>query len=216
MPESEVITTFIQRPPDDQHTAAYKLWHYTFEWIVAQMHLVDQNVIQQFGVVTTGDKLSDRALAEQPIRVQLSPAAVAEMVEEGIPVRIANPPDAAKIYKIIHQHLKDWEHAARMDMHINRVPRDWLLRFDFLAGEIYPHAKPYLTENPFHGRFFGALDGLMNRRGGMGRLRRTSTPEGQPGSSEPEVQAQDLLPSRHTPMTQAIDEHLAGRRKPWQ
>lgn len=201
---SEVITTFANIPPIEEQSAAYKLWHHQFACRINQIHLYETAYLEQARVAYSGDKNVEKALANQSVTAMFVPAALAEFVHEGVPFQLVDPRDAANIYRIVHQHLKDWQHAASSEVNVMDGPIEDLRKFDALAGEIYPFARPYLAINPFHGTFLATLDG-MSRRRGLSRHR----------TEKPVESVVDSLPSGHTPMADAISKPLAARRKSW-
>ena len=210
--QSECIDpeAFLNIPEEGMQTAAFVLWHTEFECTIMKMHLVSHEVLKQTGTVSTGFKEIDREMARERIRVRMTAATMAVYVSEGATIELVNPQDAAKIYRTIHQHLKDWLHASKNDLNLVKTPDQALRILDEFAAVIYPYAKPFLSENPFHGRLANQLDSVIRRRGGMMRRNAlTGEPTNLPST-------QSSLPQGHTPMADAIALPAANRRKEWQ
>lgn len=209
MSEAHQLTGFLPKIPKTKHSAAYKIFHYPFLCKIAQMHLQSTEVLLQAGSYTTGNAAEDRALATQPVDVQLTIAAMVGYHSEGASITITNPQDAATIYLIIKQHLDDWFDATAQSMHRVEAPGKDLENLDNLAGEIYPYARYFLTEKPFHGQLVNRLQALLAQRGGLGRTSRLDRLQQQ-------KEQRDVKPTQHTPMADAIQQNVATRRKAWQ
>lgn len=210
MIESEVITN--KKVPGmngEEHTAAFKIWHYSFEVIIAKIHLESAEFLRESGVVLSGDKEIDRTMAQEKVHARLTPWALAEHVSEGVNFVVVNSEDCAKIYTMIQQHIGDWLYAAETNPNITDAPLADLRKLDELAGYLYPYARLYLQSRPFHGRFMDNVESIRGRRGGIGR---TAPSKAQANAS---VNAPTTGQEKHNPLSEALALRLNERKKPW-
>lgn len=207
MSQSEVVENLL--PPRKEHTAAYKIFHYDFECRIAEMHLNSEECLRMTGTLTTGNAAWDRALATQLRDVRLTIAAMAEYVAEGATFSITKPEDSAKIYRLIKEHLDEWMVHTQNSLHALDVPTDDLRKLDQLAGYVYPHARYFLKDKPFHGELANLLARISQRRGGLSR---TKIALDAAALSQPVV---DSMPKVHTPLADMIASNALERRKSW-
>lgn len=209
MPRSEVITNFVPwDQPGFNKTPAFKIFHFNYLCMIAQMHLYDTEYLEQGGSMTTGNAAMDRSLAESKVQVQLTIAAMVSYHREGVPFTICNPEDSAKIYLIIREHLLDWKSRVETNPGIIQVPLDDLKALEALAAEIYPHARHYLYERPFHGRLFDTINGIASRRG----IARKAPAE---AAETPRLRDANPLPTKHSPLMDSVSQSLTDRKKSW-
>lgn len=201
------ITTFLEGHTDtDNHTPAFKLWHYRFECTIAQMHLSTPHAHEVGGTISTGDREMDRELARTPVTVQLTPAAMATNLEEGVQIQVNNPQDAAKIYVMIVDHINDWVRNSQMNPNFAGAPVQDLMLLERLAEELYPRARYFLHNQPRLGRLAASVNRIVTRRGGVRRG----------GATLPEpTEIDNPLPHSHTNMTDTLMREDIKRRKPW-
>lgn len=209
MSRSHQLSGFLPKIKKGSHTAAYKIFHYPFVCRIPAIHLVSEEVVSQAGSLTTGDPVSDRALAMQMVDAQLTIAGMAMHLHEGASIVIPSGEDAAKIYRIIKQHLDDWFANSQQNMHATQTNAEDLEKLDQLAGEIYPHARYHLIEKPFHGQLVNRLQELFARRGGLGRT-------GREQQAIIKRERKDTQPAQHTPMSEMINEQFERRKREWQ
>ncbi len=208
MVESVTVDRLLPRKPKGGHTAAYKIFNYPFLCRIAQMHLTSEEVLRQTGTVTTGNAEWDRAAACEMVDVPLTIAAMAIYVDEGATIALINPEDTAKIYRLIREHLEAWYHEVQTNLHLMDVPTDDLRKLDALAAYVYPHARYYLTERPFHGRLANTLASLAAARGAP--LLQSPDPE-----AERKRLMRENTPAHHTPLADSIATEAMRRRKAW-
>lgn len=208
MVESVVVDRLLPTNKAKDHTAAYKIFHYQFLCRIAQMHLYSAEYLQQAGMLTTGNSAMDRATATEMVDVRLTIAGMAEYLNEGATIAIMMPEDTAKIYRLVKAHLDDWLEEVQRNPHKTSSPTEDLRKLDALAAYVYPHAKIYLNEKPFHGRLADALANISRSRG----LRTNHTPQ---TAKEQQQAALKAMPQQHTPMADSIAQHTLQRSKGW-
>lgn len=208
MVQSVTVDRLLPSKPKGGHTAAYKIFNYPFLCRIAQMHLVSEEVLRQTGALTTGNAEWDRAAAMEMVDVRLTIAAMAEYVAEGATIALLNPEDSAKIYRLIKEHLEAWYYEVQSNLHLLEVPTEDLRKLDTLAAYVYPYARYYLTERPFHGRLATTLANLARGRGAR-------VPEGPDAEAERKRLMRENTPAQHTPLADSIAAEAMQRRKAW-
>lgn len=203
---SEIITDFVPRVDISKHTAAYKIWNYKFLCQMSQLHLSSLEHIERSGTLTTGDSRVDRNLATEKVQVNITIAAMAEYIGEGIPFQLMKVDDSETIYKILYEHLMDWKIAIESNPGIVEVPVEDLRKFDLLAAEIYVFARHYFREKPFHGKLIASLMSTRSRRGGISR---NST------IAKNNTGFVNNSPLTHSPLADSISQVASERRKSW-
>lgn len=198
---SEVITTFIHRPPKEQHSAAFKIFHYRFICLISQIHLYTPEYIEQGGYPTSGNPEEDRALAKSKVYVQLTIAAMAEYHAQGVSFNLADHQDAVTIYRILERHLNDWRHCVSEQFNMTQPPLDDLRKFEDLASAIHPYAAGALMASERHTRLSDKLQAITKGRGGVTR--------------EAPVRGSQGPSHQHTPVVDYIARQVSERSKSW-
>ena len=159
---------------NEEHTAAYKIFHYYFFLYIPQHFLYNAEIAKEYGTPTSGDKDIDRALANSQMLCQLTIAEMAEKLDQGASMTLQYPEKSAVIYEILRQHLVDWDNHVRLNIGDVDAPLDDLYMLDRLADEIYKIARHYIkTLKPIN-RLVSNIENLNNRRA-MGRRLKTDS-----------------------------------------
>lgn len=198
---SEVITTFLNRPPPEKHSAAFKIFNYRFICQLAQMHLYTMEYLQQNGYATTGNPVEDRELAKSKVHAQLTIAAMAVYHNQGVSFHLVNPSDAAKIYRILLRHLQDWNSTVNQQFNMVKPPIEDLRMFEDLASTIHPYAAKDLAASEQHTGLSDRLDAIRRARAGATR--------------QVEVAIAPTRKHQHTPMVDAIARTISERAQSW-
>ena len=206
MTESQIVERLL--PRKSQQTPAYQIFHFYFPCRVQNIHRYTAEALREVGIVSSGDRAVDRAQALQFVDVSLTIAGIAEYFSQGVTVEITKPEDTAKIYRIIKQHLDNWLHYVRSNVHCIESPDEDLKKLDNLAAELYPHARYFMVETPFHGTLADSLASIILSRGGQKKVL-------QEESTSQLKAARDKMIPAHTPMADAIAEHTLSRRGTW-
>ena len=116
------------------HTAAYKLFHYPYMFMVPRNELFDVNDTEYFGRVSTGNPEWDREMASTMEAVYMTPAEAAEMMGRQVRIDIHDPKDAVVIYRMLADHLNDWFRVVNQGaVRKRQVPMQGLKEFNNLA-----------------------------------------------------------------------------------
>ena len=162
-------------------SAAYKLFHNRYQCTTSQMNYYSKEYLSTFGMVTTGDKAADDAMAHSTVNVWLTPAAMAIFLNEGSVFGLVDRKSSIEIYGLLMEHLRDWQQHLRLELNPKDVPWEDLRQFEALAKEMFPIASGFVQnlEQPF--------SHFVNRSGGIMRgLKREAPPPvtSVPGTSE--------------------------------
>lgn len=185
-----------------EHSAAYKLFHYYFYVTVPQMYLYDSKFINQFGVVTSGNREVDAQQAQAPIRVQITVSAMAEYFDEGAQIGLINPQDSVRIYSYIREHLVNWQTRQVRDVNIREIPHEDLRRFEAFAKEVYKVARNFMTAAPEDSDLFKRL-GSMRQARPMRRKVVVDTP------------AKPVVPEEHDAIVDGLVKEQMRRNSEW-
>ena len=204
--ESQTVERLL--PRKKLQTAAYQIINYYFPCRIQNIHRFTTDSLREVGMVTSGSKAVDRVMALQYVDVSLPISGMAEYLSQGVSVQLVQPEDTAKIYRIIKQHLDDWFVEAQTNLHCMESPDEDLRKLDELAAEIYPYARYFMADTPFHGRLTDTLASIILARGGSTR--------GIEAEKNAEMKnARDSAIPTHTPMADTIAKMTQARRQPW-
>ena len=191
-----------------EHTAAFKIFHYIYICLMPAMYLHSDDELENYGVVTTGDRDHDRAMANELTTVQLTISRIAELTDEGVPITLTRPEDSATIYKILQEHLDDWDRNSRSNINLGIVPVDDLRKLELLKSKVADIAKYYIPVRPTMSSFFEKLDAFGGARPKFKREEPVATL-----NQEPLVK-QEVVGGT-TPISDAIARFDSKRGKQW-
>lgn len=147
-----------------QHTVAYKLFHYYFKCYIPQYCLYSEAYYKEMGIPTTQDRAIDRTLANNPVLSQVTIAQMAEHFANGATLQLEKPEESAKIYQLITAHLDDWQVISNDPLDTTEPPVEDLRKLDALATELYKTARGYLSRDQLGNRLFKGLAALESQR----------------------------------------------------
>lgn len=120
------------------HSAAYKLFHYYYGWMVPDSTTYTVNDTTYFGLATPLTAADASALANTLQPKQLRIFEVAALIDDGVPFGLVSPKFSVEIYEIITQHLNDWINAIKVGAVLDEmVPYEGLRQFNDLAGLMF-------------------------------------------------------------------------------
>jgi hypothetical protein len=121
----------------EEHSAAYKLFHYPYMFYVPRNETFDENDTEYFGRVSTGNEAWDLQLASAMEPVYMTPAEAAEFAGRKVRVDIHDPKDAVVIYRMLADHLNDWHRVVTQGaIRRKAVPLKGLREFNDLARQM--------------------------------------------------------------------------------
>lgn len=184
-----------------QHTPAYKLIHYKFNFSIPALYFYSAEYQKQFGVTSSGDKGIDRMMMNSMVGTRDNILEMARLYDRDITVQLDDPKDAVKIYEIIKEHLNAWNEASRTQHNLSDIPMDDLRILDEFAVSIQAIARRYKPDAGQGSKFFE-----RTRTMGAPMERGTSQPE--PAKEKPRLK-------EHHPVFSTIEEHLERRNIKW-
>lgn len=127
----------------DAYSPAFKIFNFWWYVLIPQAATFNVNDYEYYGVPTTGDRDWDLALANEKHPRAVTVAEMAQLVADGVPLTLNDPTDAAKIYKLIGEHLTDWRDALTSRLKPPKPPLEGLYELNKLAGLLMPVARGY-------------------------------------------------------------------------
>ena len=125
----------------EDYSPAFKIFHFWWYVLVPQSATFTVNDAEFFGIPTTGNRDWDMAIANEKHPRAVTIAEMAQLVADGVPLTLCDPQDAAKIYKLIGQHLTDWRDALVTRIKAPQPPLEGLYELNKLAGLLMPVAR---------------------------------------------------------------------------
>ena len=186
---------------DPNHSPAYKIYHYKFDYSIPAIHFYTQEYLDFVGILSSGDKKTDRQLMNEQVHTRGTIREIAEKWGDDINVILVNPRDSVRIYEALNAHLHDWNSAVKEDINLQMedVPLDKLALYDAFAGSIYemarrfkPEIKERITANSRLRKMGGGFE-----RSGYKRLAKISRP---------------LEIEEHHPVLEVMEREIARRR----
>lgn len=148
----------------ENHTAAFKIWNYYWECMIAQHYVLSDATTEIFGFPTSGNKEVDRNLANSKMRVQLTIDQMVEYFDKGAEIEILEIKDTVKIYEIVNRHLSDWHSAVHVNAAIVEAPMEDLRKMDRFASDLYRIAKTHMEVAPVGGQLAQRIRAMEGRR----------------------------------------------------
>lgn len=184
-----------------EHTPAYKLTRYKFNFSIPALHFYSSEYQKQFGVTSSGDKGIDRMMMNSMVGTRDTILEMARLYDKDVTIQLDDPKDAVKIYEIIKEHLKNWNEAARTQHNLGEIPMDDLRMLDEFAISIQAIARRYKPDAAQGSKFF-------ERTRSMGVAMDRGTPA-------PETKRESPKIKEHHPVFSTIEEHLERRNIKW-
>lgn len=117
-------------------TAAYRLFHFGYDCDVPHFYLLTEQQLTTTGYRTNTDGTPD-ALMREMKSVNIAPAFMAKILDQGGAVYIKSSEDAVLIYRDCIAHLNDWLHGLDNPVVRDRCPVKGLYLFDRLAEVLH-------------------------------------------------------------------------------
>lgn len=215
-------------------TVAQKLFQNQYECQIQELHRVNDQALREYGHHSTGNSEWDRELMKQWVHVYLTPVRMVEMHSIGANIIISDPKKTVEIYKLLIEHLKNWQHLVEYEFNGIDPPIEDLRMMDDFAGAIWPIASNFMENTvPPTGllnRLHNLGKGSMSKEVAATRPERKLTPTinrirraGQsttieddynPGGSV--IEKKPVERQVHTPIANAIARSNQKRTREWQ
>lgn len=145
-------------------SAAYQIFHRYFKCWMPQHHLYDRQFMETFGIPTSSDRDVDRELANSDTLCQLTVAEMAQHLNNGANLTLEDPKDSVVIYKLIQEHMRDWQAIVSDTFNTTEPPIDDLKMLDELAAEVFKIAHHYIEKDDGGSRLFNKLSSMESKR----------------------------------------------------
>lgn len=145
------------------HTPAFHLFYSWVGWRVPAYATLTDYATQEHGLFLPEDKKKAHAILHDRKFIMARPYEIAQYLTQGMPLDIADPTDAKKVYGWIMEHMANWLHyASNPSLIMRRVPIEGMREFNNLANKLFPVAhrygyfeKPTITMSDSLQLFFG-------------------------------------------------------------
>ena len=164
-------------------STAYQLFHRHFAVRVPNMFCYSIVQIEQIGRHTTGNRQVDDELDKVPRDMLLTPVAIMTYYEEGSPVWFDTRQDVSDMYRLIIEHLNNWNYLLSVHLDVDHPPAEDFIRLDTFAEAIFP-LTIFTVERPMQLGLQAKLTGLgIGNRRGFSRIRNAIANDGANGTA---------------------------------
>lgn len=184
-----------------EHSPAYKIFHYKFNYSIPGIHFYSQEYLDTVGILSTGNKADDKALMSAPIDTRGTVMEMALHFVNDVPVTLQNPRDAVVMYEMVRDHLYNWRKALASESNVPDAPLDSLRALDEFASSIFAIARRYKPDV----KEKQSIASRLRQLGGNSGLRKGI-------SSSPEVSNKPKTIPEHHPVIDTIEDYFAKRK----
>ncbi len=182
--------------------AAYCIFYHPFLCTVPRIHLMGDVHFKRIGVGVSGDKKIDAEMLKEKITTYITISRMIELHHRGVSFVIESVDQTVEVYKLLKQHLTDWDLELTHSINRRDPPTESLIAMDSFATTLWGVAK-YYVKDPIHSiSLFRALEdmgrGNMLTRNRLEMLQR---------------EAFDHSTTEHNPFKAALAKHDANLRK---
>lgn len=170
--QSFVIPELVAAPKKTHVTAAQIIFFRYYTIQISGLHLIEEQRLDLFGMVTTGKRQEDLALTSVIRTAQMTIAGMAELLAEGATFMLENAQVASEIYDVIQEHLIDWSRAISNSFNRMQAPLEGLQQLEALAQYIHPHAMRYRRATNTEAQMYRSLQSIISSRGLVRRNQR--------------------------------------------
>lgn len=151
-------------PSRDQHTPAFKIFHYYIDVVLPASYAYENKYIRE-GMPIIKDKNEMAEHLSEPVRCKKTVNEMIELYKRGCQITFVKPEDTVKVYEWLNEHLLDVRTRVGNTMQTNKIPLDDLMVMDEFARIIHTTARRYSTSDLTDAKINRSLDDLMASRG---------------------------------------------------
>jgi len=140
--------------------AAYCIFFHPYLCTVPKIHLMADIHFREIGVGSTGNKATDNEMLGEMITTYITIARMVELHHDGVNITIESPEQAVGIYRVLKQHLTDWDLELTHSINRRQPPTEALIAMDNFADSLWNVAKFYVKEEIHSVSLFKALSDL--------------------------------------------------------
>lgn len=97
--------------------------------------------LEEFGILDHGGEMENRAYLEDDRLIKATLVQMAEWRAQEIPIKLYNPSDADRMFKIVNTHLSNWKIVSEYFPMATLPPFEDIEMLDKLAESLYPFAN---------------------------------------------------------------------------
>lgn len=146
-----------------EHTAAYKIFHYYFECMLPASFAF-QNKNQLMGTLVYESPEKEDTASKEMIPRQHTVAEMIEYHRRGATIILRDPQDAVKIYGWLRDHLSALRQRVQFGVNAGHLPMEDLQDMDDFASMVYRIARNYEQVDERQGQMGRKLEGMFARR----------------------------------------------------
>lgn len=159
----------------EYENVAYRIFHDLWLVEIPEIFCYGIDYISEVGTPTTGDKRLDAAMATVPRRRYMTIAAMVLFHDEGADITFVNPSNASEIYRLLVEHMRNWQMIIQNYMSVKAPPAEDFMKMDAFAQALHPMSTWYNNgETPddllasrmktIRGKHSSMLMGMSSRR----------------------------------------------------
>jgi len=145
-------------------TPAQIIFHRYYPIRISGLHLLDEESLEHFGTVTTGNVKDDVIMQSSLRDAQMTIAGMATLIAEGATFTLQDREAADEIFDVIQQHLNQWAKAVNESFNALDIPMEGLRELETLAQFIYPHAMRHRNATRAESQLYRSLINMVSRR----------------------------------------------------
>lgn len=119
-------------------SVAWQIFHVPWACQMTEIECYGVEYLREAGMLTTGDKTMDRELALSKRDLYLTIAAMVLNHDEGNTVILKNPVDSIEIYRLLREHLENWQWIINTQFNVDPPPAEDFIMMDNFAKAIHP------------------------------------------------------------------------------
>ncbi len=153
---------------DEYSSVAYRIFHDPWLCSVPEIYCYSRQYIETMGTITTGDAQMDADLMQASRNRYMTIAAMLSFYEEGATITLLQPKDSVEIYRLITDHLKNWQWIINNILGASTPPAEDFLLMDEFAQLLHPMTlvyglgtAPKLGMDHYMGKIQGKHGGLL-------------------------------------------------------
>ncbi len=193
-----------------QHTVAYKLAYYMFNYSIPGIHFYTQEYLDNVGLVSTGNKADDMALLKNRIDTRGTILEIARHHAQNHSVMLQNPQDSVVMYEIANTHLHNWKTALARETNLPEVPIEELEMLEEFCESIYQIARRYKPTVKERQSIATRLRGMGG--GGASSALRKGISTGRPETVIPAPGTDNKPIPEHHPVIDSIMDYYTEKR----
>lgn len=155
---------------EEENSVAYQLFHTPWLCEIPEIYCRSRVIVEQLGTLTSGIPELDNDLLRGSRCRYLTIAGMITLHEEGSPIHLTNPIDSVEIYRILMEHMKNWEYIINTLLYADAPPAEDFIIMDEFAAKVHPIATYYTGGKKPETGFVNSLKTIQGKHGSLMRL----------------------------------------------